>query len=427
VAARATIMTGRHGHTNGLTTNAGHPVPMAEHPTLPGVLGASGYQTRAIGKMHFHPVRGHYGFDHMELLHDYFRHMDRHPEHGTPKNHGIGENEMVPVFNTVDESHSMTRWLVDRTIDYFETADPLRPTFAWLSFPKPHPPFDCDPKYWALYEGMDLPEPVHGNWSRRRDDVPLSLLSDTYSLNRVYRWTPPQLRAIRRAYYACITQIDYNLGYLFARLRELGRLEDTWIIFASDHGEMLGDHWLGAKSNFLEGSAHVPLIIRPPLSPWTHGEHCGTDRTDLVCLADLMPTILAMAGVAVPEAAALDGVDLMRSEGAGRKTLVGQCGGKHAVYHGDFQYCFNEAGGDELLFDLRDDPHQQRELIREGAAGQALNELRAIMVRHLERVSPAAVRDGAPVATAEATTERQSFGLEWPGFHSRTVESDVLH
>jgi len=427
VAARATIMTGRHGHSNGLTSNAGSPVPMAEHPTLPGLLTDAGYQTRAIGKMHFHPTRGHYGFEHMELPFDYYRMMERQGLATRPKNHGVGENEMEPVFNTVDENLSITRWLCDRTIDFLETRDPRRPFFTWLSFPKPHPPFDCDWKCWQLYDGIDLPDPVRGDWSTAPDEVPDALRSSTFELNNVHRFSPQQLRNVRRAYYACISQIDYNLGYLFARMREMGHLEDTWIIFTSDHGEMLGDHWLGAKALFLEGSAHVPMIVRPPFKAWTDNAASGTVRDELVCLADLLPTLCGMADVPLPEGAAFDGIDLFDERATPRERLFGSCGERHALYEGSYVYSFAVRGGDELLFDLAADPHEQRELIRAGQGGAVLASMRDQMAAFLQRVQPDAFRDGRPTSVGPARREAEMASRRWPGFHSRAVESDVLH
>ena len=142
--ARATIMTGRHGYRQGLITNTSRPIPAAEHPTLPGVLTDAGYQTRAVGKMHFNPVRAHYGFEHMELPFDYVREMQRAGRGAEVDGPGLGQNEMEPGFNTIDEARSQTRWIVDRSIDFLETRDPTRPFFMWTSFTKPHPPFDCD-------------------------------------------------------------------------------------------------------------------------------------------------------------------------------------------------------------------------------------------------------------------------------------------
>ena len=168
--ARASIMTGLHAATTGLIGNSGAIRPMETNPTLPGELTKAGYQTRAIGKMHFEPLRAHYGFEHMELLPDYYRYMARHPELGKPKDHGVGENEMEPVFSTVDDSNSLTHWTVDRTIDFLETRDEDRPFFTWCSFAKPHPPFDPCKEYWDLYDGITFapsPSMVTGRLSSR--------------------------------------------------------------------------------------------------------------------------------------------------------------------------------------------------------------------------------------------------------------------
>lgn len=423
VPARATLMTGRHGHRNGLTTNTNSPVPMAEHPTLPGLLARRGYQSRAVGKMHFHPMRAHYGFDHMVLPMDYYRAAAEQPHRGRARRHGLGENEMEPGFSGVDASQSVTQWLVDETIDFFETRDPTRPTFCWLSFPKPHPPFDCDRGFWELYDGIDLPEPVYGDWSASQDSVPGGLLEHTRILNHVERFSPQQLRNVRRAYYACITQIDYTLGRLFARLREIGRLEDTWIVFTADHGELLGDHWMGAKGVFLEGSAHVPLIVRPPSGMM---DEVGIVRDDLVCLADVMPTLLGRTGQPVLEEAECDGVDLFAVGHTPRRHLVGSCGPLHAVYRDDHVYSFAEHGGAELMFDLANDPYEQRELLRAGASTEAAT-ARELMTEFLSTHRPEAVRGGRPVATRDPLTRAETNRMRWPGFHSQSVPSDVLH
>lgn len=427
VAARASIMTGRHGYRNGLTTNNGSPIPMAEHPTLPGLLTGAGYQTRAVGKMHFYPPRGHYGFEHMEILQDYYRQVSADDGLSRPMDHGVGQNEMVPVMSTIEESRSLTRWTVDRSVDFLETRDDTRPFFLWTSFSKPHPPWDCDPKYWALYENITMPDPVYGDWSQRPEDVPGSLRDPTFALNQVHAFSDEQLRAARRAYYACISQIDYNLGYLFARLRELELQENTWIIFASDHGEMLGDHWLGAKCVFLEGSAHVPMIVRPASSDWLPTEDCGQVCDELVCLADLLPTCTNVAGAETPTD--IDGIDLVsvcRGD-ARREILLGQQHEFFASIDDRYKYHFAAADGAELLFDLQDDPYEQKDLIRAGGHEDALARLRGEVAGLLREHLPDAEREGRPVSLLPPGQQLQPGRVRWPGLHTRGEQADVLH
>ena len=211
--SRATIMTGQHAWHHGQVANAGAHSPMATRPTLPGLLTAAGYQTRGQGKMHFEPPRAHYGFESMEILPDYYRWVSRQPGVSAPLDHGLGQNEMEPCFSTVPEAYGATRWSVGRSIDFLETRDPTRPFFLWTSIAKPHPPFDAEKKFWDLYDGLPLPEPVTGDWSSQPDDVPAALRHPTWKLNNIHRFSPEVQRSVRRAYFACITQIDYTLGH----------------------------------------------------------------------------------------------------------------------------------------------------------------------------------------------------------------------
>jgi arylsulfatase A-like enzyme len=416
--SRATMMTGKTGYNSGLIGNKPKPVPMQTYPTLPGLLTQAGYQTRAQGKMHFHPMRANYGFEHMELPLDYYRERSRCGYAHMPKEHGVGENEVTPVISTVHESESLTHWTVRRSIDFIETRDETRPFFLWTSFTKPHPPLDPCANYWALYDGRPVPAPVHGEWSQDRESMPQGFLSSTYVLNNIWRMSEAQIADVRRAYYACITQIDYQLGLLIARLREMELLDNTWIVFTSDHGDMLGDHHMGAKSVLLEGSAHVPMIVRPPASRLR-----GTRVDRLAQVADVMPTILAAAGVQAP--GDQDGVDLMTLvDGGEDRTFYGCCGMHFGVIDGPWKYTWCGTG-DELMFNLAEDPMEQNELIRSGQAGEQLQRLRALLIERMTAQGSEHVKDGELVP-GEPIGGPEECG-RWPGFHTTGYPCDVLH
>ena len=433
--ARATIMTGMHAYHHGLLGNSIGETPMNRFPTLPGLLTAGGYQTRAQGKMHFHPLRTNYGFEHMEILPDYYRTMAGHPERGVPMDHGIGQNEMDPVISTVSDTNSLTHWTVDRSIDFLETRDESRPFFLWTSFAKPHPPFDPVKSYWDLYDEITLPDPVYGNWSQDPDDVPAAYMQPTWVLNNVHRFSRERLTATRRAYYACISQIDYNLGLLFARMRELDLLQNTWIIFTADHGEMLGDHHMGAKSTFFEGSAHIPCIVKPPASDFRTDEHRGVICRDLVCLADILPTCLDVARVKAPPLSQIDGINLLDGDVdqgeyrclETRDFLVGRCGGFHAVIADGHKYHFAEKGGAELLFDITSDPMETRDLLREGKGADIRDKLSGILHKRLAAQGHPSAGAGGLESSGDPPSEREARSGAWPGFHSRGVPTDVLH
>ena len=442
--ARATIMTGKHGYTHGLMSNSNVVIPMKNGDTLPAVLTREGYQTRAQGKMHFEPIRANYGFEHMELPLDYYRFMDAYPELGIPKGHGVGENEIEPVISTVDEIHSATRWVVKRSIDFIETRDDTRPFFLWTSFAKPHPPFDPSYHYWALYQNKELPPPVYGDWSEKLSFAPQGFYRPTYMLNNAYRMSQSQLLDVKRAYYACITQIDYSLGLLFARLREMNLLDNTWIIFTSDHGDMMGDHHMCAKSVFLEGSAHIPMIVRPPrdtsLTTAAIQSLTGARCETIVTLADVAPTILAIAGAREPDG--MDGANMLdlatENAGAGAnagtdggslrragadRIFYGACDSYYSIIKDDYKYLWTNIGDEELLFNLKTDPQERINLAKDEAETVAC--LKQMLADKMATCCNEAVYKEFSSIKDAITGPREVN--KWPGFHSTGFPTDVLH
>ena len=420
VPSRYSLMTGRHAFRQQTDFNPWAPAGIDRARTLPALFSAGGYQTRAIGKMHFVPERDHLGFQHMELLADYYRQAARRGLR--PMDTGLGQNEMSPGISTVHENDSLTRWIADRTVDFIETRDPGRPFFAWTSFSKPHPPFDPPLSYWEMYRSVEMPEPLRGDWSSTPESVPGGMRRATMDLNSVDRCTPALLRDMRRAYAALITHIDYSLGHIFARLRELGVLDNTTIVFTSDHGDMLGDHHLGAKSVHLEGSAHVPLIIRPAPAFVSDVERAGVDSS-LACLTDVLPTLLAAAGLPVPEG--IDGRDLLADHRAhtGRQQLVCEYRELFAVDDGRHRYHWCAEGGDELLFDLAADPGESTDLSRSTTHAEIRARMRGWLQRHLQAT-------GNPFADMVAAAARPRPPMSrghWPGFHSLALPNEVCH
>ncbi|WP_326975016.1 sulfatase-like hydrolase/transferase [Caproicibacter sp. BJN0012] len=392
--ARATIMTGLQAQHHGLTGNDSNVLPMKGRATLPGILTANGYQTRAEGKMHFAPMRACYGFEHIDLPMDYFNEKRREGKAST-RLHGVGENEVEPVINCMEERETLTHWIVDRSVDFVENRDPTRPFFLWTSFPKPHPPLDPLLQYWKLYEDAQIAPPEVGDWATDLSRAPLGFYRATFALNNSWRMTEEQLVRSKKAYYACITQIDYNLGILFARMRELNLLENTWIIFTSDHGDMMGDHRMGAKYNHLEGSCHVPLIIKPPAEFGSSVKEFAGQRCEkTVTLADLMPTILSICGAEYN--GETDGTDLLRY----RKTpedriFFGSCENRYfAVIDKGWKYLQTNCNGDELMFHLEEDPKELHDLSKDEAFAEKKEELKALLIREVERSNPGLVENG---------------------------------
>ena len=142
---------------------------------------------------------------------------------------------------------------------------------------------------------------------------------------------------------------------------------------------------MGGKCVPLEASAHVPFIVRPPHAARdTNHAWRGSVNNDFVCLADIMPTFLSVAGVAIPDEC--DGNDLSvvcQGETIDRDTLYTSCMYMHAVRQGDWKLCRETINGAELLFNVVDDPLETTNRLRDPAVAQVESTLRSLLDRHI--------------------------------------------
>lgn len=425
VPSRTTIMIGNRGYESGVVSNAAHTRVMMERTdaktTLPSLLTNAGYQTKAMGKMHFSPARAHYGFEEMTLPLDYMRMYDKNQECARPKIHGVGECEIEPVLSTVDVKDSITTWTVDGSVDFLETRDPTRPFFLWTSFTKPHPPFDPCRDYWELYRDISVPEPIRGDWSKTLETTPQGFLAGTYENTNIHLFSSEQIRASRRAYYALITQIDYALGRLFGCLREQNLLENTWVIFTSDHGEMLGDHFMAHKNLFFEGSAHVPLIIMPPLGR-TFERNCINPY--LAEINDIYPTILSIAGIPLPSHAT--GTDLMKL--CEDRSFFGTSLNQHfCVMEHQMKLIYCACGGHTLLFDLKKDPYETHDCSHDPEYQEVFAHLWEQMMQKIETNLPDALNEDHTLKKWDAPSFPGQTKQKWCGFHYHDYTIDTFH
>ena len=425
VPSRTTIMTGKKGYRSGIIGNSNHQHLM-EHltntrKTLPAILTDHGYQTKAVGKMHFIPSRANYGFEDMQLPLDYMRFHDKNQQVARPKAHGLGECSLEPVISTVDPKDSMTTWTIDESIDFIQTRDPLRPFFMWTSFTKPHPPFDPCMDYWMLYDTDKMPVPTYGDWSKTVESTPQGFLAGTYENTSVHLHTPQQMQSVKRAYYAMITQLDYSLGQLFGCLREDNLLDNTWLVFTSDHGEMLGDHHAAQKNLFFEGSAHVPMIIVPP-------HNRGLDRSKQVDLlaqmSDIYPTILDIAQIPY-EKDDIDGCSLLTLDK--ERVFYGNTLNTHfCVMQDNIKLIYCRCGGHYLLFNLNNDPMEQHDLSTNSDWNDTLVKLKKMMFDKISETAPEIIENGDYIITPEPKFAGDVNG-RWLGFHYKDYSIDTFH
>ena len=147
-----------------------------------------------------------------------------------------------------------------------------------LSYIKPHWPYIAPAPYHGLY-GANSVIAANRHEDERRDPHPVHAAFMAHEDSRSFSRDEVR-RAVIPAYMGLVKEIDDHMGRLFAFLEERGRMEDTMIVFTSDHGDYLGDHWLGEKELFHEESVRIPLILYDPGRPTRRGRGrpCGVDR-----------------------------------------------------------------------------------------------------------------------------------------------------
>lgn len=195
----------------------------------------------------------------------------------------------------VREEDSETPYMTDRAIDFIEEMGE-RPWCLHLSYIKPHWPYIAPEPYASMY-GPEQLVPVKRTEAERADPHPVYAAFMRHKDSRVFQ-RPEARETILPAYMGLIKQIDDQFGRLMAFLERKGRLEDTMIVFTSDHGDYLGDHWLGEKDLFHEQSVRIPLIVYDP-RPEAEATRGRRERR-LVEAIDLAPTFVEAAGGTPP-------------------------------------------------------------------------------------------------------------------------------
>ncbi|NCF64557.1 MAG: sulfatase-like hydrolase/transferase [Chloroflexi bacterium] len=380
LAARQNLLTGLTARHHGLPDNVFGGIMRPDLPTIPRILSDNGYETRAIGKMHFLPPRRHIGFDKLELMEElpFFREQDEYALY--LKEVGLGHIQnihgirnllyMLPQRSLIPEEHHGSKWVADRAIDFIQTNAGRHPFFLFCSWIAPHPPFDVPDRLADLYADADLPQPAVSQ-------TPTSALSEE---NRMLGDLPDgaYVRRMREVYFAAITYVDEQIGRLLKTLEKLGQIENTLIIFVSDHGEMLGDLDLYQKWLPYDAAARIPFILHYPekVAP---GSTCG----DFVDLNDILPTILDAAGLSYPGDAPLPGESIFSQDPQKDRSWQYTEYGQHnrrwiSIRNKATKYNYYYGGGYEELFDLQRDPQETKNLLALEIT-EAVEDLRLIM------------------------------------------------
>jgi arylsulfatase len=405
IAARAAIMTGLSQASHGRVGYQDKVEWNYEH-TLPGELAADGYYTKCVGKMHVYPERKLCGFHDVEL-HDGYLHYSRNYNSPTREawnqcddylpwlrerlgpetdmiDTGLDCNSWVARPWMYDEYLHPTNWVVTRSIDFLRRKDPTKPFFLMMSFVRPHAPLDPPEVYFNQYINEDIPKPPIGDWADKEDNNRDGLNVDC--LKGIIN--DKALKRARAAYYGCITHIDHQIGRFIQLLGEYGHLNDSIIIFTSDHGDMLGDHNFFRKSLGYEGSANIPFIVYDPGN--ILGCKKGQVFDNVLELRDIMPTILNMAGADIPDS--IEGksiLPIIQDENAPwREYIHGEHSygdlSNHYITNGREKYIWYSQTGREQYFDLVNDREEMYDLSKNPDYKDRIGYWRSILVKELE-------------------------------------------
>jgi arylsulfatase A-like enzyme len=392
VPARTALLTGMNAIRNGVTDNLR--AVRADYNavgirTWPQLFSDVGYYTAAVGKMHFYPWDARHGFQYrviaedkrwLQVRDDYYHFLK---EHGLRKLHGnehegYYENKGA-VVSRIPWEYSWDRFVGQEACRFIENYGEDGPFAMMVGFPGPHCPYDPSPEFLEGFSPDDMPDSI----PEVPGDTPL--LRQNIIDNNKRPWngvdhtefTEENKKKIRAHYCGLVKQIDYEVGEIINTLRSKGLLDNTILIFSTDHADYLGDHNLIGKASFYETAMKIPLIVSGP------GVEKGKTSSELVELRDVTATMLGFAGIEIP-----DYMDSQPLPGLGftnqppRDRIFGMLTEGWMIFDGEWKLAKYDTG-EIVLFNLKDDPNEQNNLVSAPAWSHVYRRLDAELTQEL--------------------------------------------
>lgn len=459
--SRASILTGLMPDSHGVRDNGIDLPPQTGAAGFAGRLSDAGYNTAFIGKAHFASKRtleptgspecrhsskeypedwsGPYmGFQRAELMVNGSMHRERPPtrppegqqferflfnEANGPDVYETWKTERPEEPDTPKTWHSnlppawhSSSWVGDRTVDFISHQDPETPFAIWASFCDPHYAFDC-PMPWSLLHSADDVDisPTHQRdldkrpWYHRASLEGKPQSSDPNEVawrtkgSRMEELSDDQLRKMTANYYGMISLVDHNVGRMLIALADRGQLDNTIVIFSSDHGDLLGDHGLYLKGPTLyEGLMNVGAIVAGP------GVVKGRTTSAPTSLLDIAPTICDFGGLG--EQSDMQGRSLRGLLEGGDEDdervvysswhlLPYRTGIEldlRVVHTGDEKLIFDTISGAGEYYDLRTDPQEMENLFDVAERAGDVARLRSLLEGMPGPDSPTIIEPVAP-------------------------------
>ena len=381
--ARASFISGVYPHNHGMWTNAGR-LP-ADDETLFHHLQAFGYYVAYVGKSHYYE----HGGLHLRDMEDYMRARGIDYIHETTgpwatvntdsymtdhwrekgllkafrddyaKRRQYGHKAVWSSPLPVDEF--MDSYIGRKAVEFIDSYNNDKPFCLFVGFGGPHEPWDAPGEYASMYDPGETPPHIPPeepeNWVSEHG-------AKRMLQGRIDSMTEEDIRKIRANYYGKISIIDRWFGEIFKAMERRECWDDALVTLWSDHGEMGGDHLRLHKSVFYDSSVHVPLIMR-----WRGNISSGAISNSPAQIIDIYPTILDLIG-AEPSKRCF-GKSLLtvlnNPEFKHRDAVFSEIfsGGYHntMVFDGRYKYAMDNTGAGYMLYDMINDPKEQKNLI----------------------------------------------------------------
>ena len=369
--ARATVMNGLLPSRTGVYDNAAE-FP-SSIPTWSHYLRIAGYKTCLSGKMHFVGPDQLHGLEERLTTDIYPADFGWTPDWRLKQERidwwyhnmtSVLQPGIAEITNQLEFDDEVAFLGVRKIYDYARF-DGDAPFCLMTSFTHPHDPYAARAKFWNLYRDQDIDLPRVPRLDRAALDPHSRRLYDVSAMDD-YTVTEADLRAARHGYYANISYVDDLVGQLITALEATEKLDNTVIVFTSDHGDFLGERGLWYKMSYLEPSAHVPLLI------WQPKRFAARRVKEPVSLADILPTLVAIGNEGRSDLAReVDGRSLYPLLAGVKEDANATCWGEYLaegavapmymLRRGPWKFIHTPTDPDQL-FNLVDDPDELKNL-----------------------------------------------------------------
>lgn len=404
VPARLSLATGLYPHNTGVWNNKKNTMS-PETPTWMQTIRKAGYRTSLFGKTHLHPHSGDLR-EKEELMNAYG--LDDVDEIGGPRANTKTLSHMTAIWqekglwkaykedyqerfrkkphmvrpSPMGLEYDADVYVGQQAKQYLEDYNREQPWCCWVSFGGPHEPWDAPEPYASMYEPNKMPPPVP---RPPVGDRPLGQLDNKMKRKKNPKFEKGEVGKMRADYAGNVTLIDDQIGEILDTIRDRGELENTVIVFCSDHGEMNGDYGLIYKSNFLNGAVRIPMLVRTP-------ETVNSKISDRVCDSpvewiDIGPTLVEVAGGELEHrqfGKSLSTV-LADTEANHREYAISQLSHETMLLNREWKIALNRDKMPYLLFNVQDDPDEIKNLAGLPAMKEIETQLRSQILEFLSQ------------------------------------------